>query len=532
MKKILTVSSFILLLLCSCTKDVNVIKEELPEVNQSTIDYGYLPQLKIEFAQALAQALKEHVALRRFLKKEALKMFDKDYDVLYQLVKNERVSDGLTFRSVLVSYFPNESKLIEIERQLPLLTIFVPELPEGSFSAKNWNADEEVPQIGIRLNNSNDVPIIDNQGNISILEPSKIPGFPTIVVKDNERVVISSNQHTNIKGSKIKTMDSDYEFQFLDDAFNGFIKEEELVAKRTTTSIDQKLIDAYNIYKNVDGWHRDYIYYDLTPGNTKGEFLYDFQEYITTFSLNGNPNDVYNKISDQSSSPNNDPTINAVKLGKDAASWTGGNYEFKVRALINAKNGVGSEVITYFSANPNQLFDLKYRKAWLNIYTLESIALKEMKLNLPIFNWDLNQYASSIKLEIEEVDITVTSVITDTRTVKFANNFSIDGGALKKIGLKFGASLETTTTQTIQRTFTEGNDHLGSIIINFADDIILSSSGDSGGGSGPIGEEDDGPIELPEDPVFKDTKSGTTTYTTRTYATGWYKLSLEPFRVQ
>ncbi|MBU1820371.1 MAG: hypothetical protein KKG00_02510, partial [Bacteroidetes bacterium] len=79
-------------------------------------------------------------------------------------------------------------------------------------------------------------------------------------------------------------------------------------------------------------------------------------------------------------------------------------------------------------------------------------------------------------------------------------NFSIDGGVLKKIGLKLGGSLETSQTQTYQRTFTQGNDDLGSVIVNFADNIIISQN------------------------FIK--------YLTREYSTGWYSISVEPIRVQ
>ena len=122
-----------------------------------------------------------------------------------------------------------------------------------------------------------------------------------------------------------------------------------------------------------------------------------------------------------------------------------------------------------------------------------------MNVNLPLFNWDLNQYSTSIKIEIEEVDQLVTTVATDTRTVEFAANFEISG-TIKKVGLKFGASYKTTQTQTIQKTYTQGNDELGGVIVNFADDIILSENY----------------------PYFQ----------TRDYKAGWYTIGVEPKKVQ
>ena len=58
---------------------------------------------------------------------------------------------------------------------------------------------------------------------------------------------------------------------------------------------------------------------------------------------------------------------------------------------------------------------------------------------------------------------------------KFATNFGIDTalGVKTKIGLKFGASVETIQTQTVQKTFTQGNNFLGEAIVNFADKVII-----------------------------------------------------------
>ena len=188
------------------------------------------------------------------------------------------------------------------------------------------------------------------------------------------------------------------------------------------------------------------------------------------------PINAYNKISDQTGDPylRDDHRINV-------SHWTSGFYEFKVRTIINAKNGVGNELINGFTVSPDQLFLLEYEEYstgtlfWeKRYYRLTNISNRTVLVDIPLMNWDLDEYASSIKIEIEEVDLTTTTVITDTRTVKFATNFSIDAtlGTKVKTGLKFGASLETTQTHTVQKTFTQGNDFLGEAIVNFADKVI------------------------------------------------------------
>lgn len=502
MKKIISVglvTAFIFILI-SCN-DSESISQISSSTNKSVEElYDSKSTLKREFGKALMTSLNESKALRDLIKNKSLEMFDNDYEVLYQMIKNEKIENNITVRESILKNLGSESLLNQIELNNPTLTILVPELPENSFSAKTWNTETQIPKVAIRLNTSNDVPIINQDGTEEIIEAKYTPSFPVIVIKDNERVIIAKNKEFGKLKTRTLKSGNSIEFKFLDDCFDK-TKTSRKEEMRTVASsiLDPKIITAYNIYTgaNVDGWDRDYIYYDITPTTPKGPFKYDFQESLKSFALLGDPLSAYNKIADQTG----DPKIKEFyELG--TSQWTGGNFEFKVRIIVNAKNGVGSEIIKYFTAKGNDLFDLKYRKFIWSLYKLESVSLKQMPLNIPIFNWDLDQYASSIKIDIEEIDLTETTVLTDTRTVKYATNFSIDptSGFLEKIGLKFGASIEQTTTSTVQKTFTQGNDALGEVIVNFADKIIIGAT--------------------------------SSTYTTREYNSGLYSITVEPMRVQ
>lgn len=499
-----------LLIIISCNSETDHLHQvsDATELMQLIEDENSF--LKKEFALAFSMVLSESALLRSTIKTEALKMFDKDYDVLYASLSTLPLENGNILSEELRKYFKNPNLLNQITIKIPNLTILVPKLPLNTFSAELWDTKTQIPEVAIRLNHSNKVPVFKSDGTARILTPSQIPAFPVLVIKENERVISTKQINTKLRkeitGSTFRTK-SNEEFTFLSDTFNGL----ELIVDlpdpdgggggtgggsggQSGNNKDQRLIDAYNIYNNINGWHRDYIYYNISPTTTKGEFSYDFQEQITSFSLNGDAFNAYDEISQA-----DDPKPR--QIAQNGSQWTNGFFEFKVRVLINGKNGVGSELVTYFPADPQELFDIEYL---LGGYILiESISLKTMELNLPLINWDLNQYSSSIKIEIEEVDLTVTTVITDSRSVKFANNFSIDptDGILKKIGLKFGSTLETNTTQTIQKTFTQGNDELGAVIINFADKIIT-------------GQETNGD------------------YKVREYSTGEFKLTMEPVRVQ
>ena len=185
-----------LIFMLSCSSNDLQKTEEIPAAKPIATSISENTKLKEKFGFALAKALHENSKLRAFIKVEALKQITRDYDVIYQVVKNkdvngnqQRNSSGQTIREILLPFFQNENELIEIERKLPLLTIFVPDLMGGSFSAANWDTVNQIPFVGIRSYESDDVKIIKYTGESEILEAKYMPDFPVVVVKDNERIV-------------------------------------------------------------------------------------------------------------------------------------------------------------------------------------------------------------------------------------------------------------------------------------------------------------------------------------------------------
>ena len=99
MKKVYILLFLLTLTFASCKKQEseplveNIITKPNTTVNEINI-------LQKDFAKILAKAVDKEPALRSFIRTQSLKMFDKDYDVLYQLIKNEKVSEGLSFREI------------------------------------------------------------------------------------------------------------------------------------------------------------------------------------------------------------------------------------------------------------------------------------------------------------------------------------------------------------------------------------------------------------------------------------------------
>lgn len=510
MRKIV-LSAILLSSIIACKKDNLSSESNQQQIEQNLLDAKSV--YKQEFSKAFAKALASNSELRAFIKNEALKKFDQDYDILYQMVKDEVIGDK-KFKDIIAEQYEKKENLNELDRLYPTLTIFVPKLPMNSFSAEKWNTQTEIPQVAYTLNTTANVPIVNEKGEEYILEAKYTPSFPIVVIKENEVVKVSSGETNSTKasvsnGNKEKNSDkhllksSLYTFEFLDEAFNGLNDNNQKSSSKLRAStinasaIDSKIKTAYDTYKNTDGWQRDYIYYDITPGQPKGKFNYDYQEHITSFRMN-DANSL-GIISDQNDDPHNKATIYSWSESR----WTQGDFRFRVNVIVHAKNSVGASFDKYFTVSPSDLYETVYLRLHPERMTLRSITPKTVPLNIPLFNWDLSEYASTIKITVEEVDDTTEENRSETRVVKFATNFGIDaslGNEKAKIGLKFGASLEEDKTSTVSYKVTKQSDQLGDVIVNFADKIATAFDGSS--------------------------------YTTREYSSGMYTIGIEPRRVQ
>lgn len=140
----ITLFALATMLFTSCNDDY--LENDNPNLSEQTktidkLNLSQTEKLRLDFGRAFALAIKENPELRKFIKEEAQKKFNKDYDVMYHLVKNKPLSGQYyrssnnstlsysTLRGLLLNYFENDSDLIQIENELPLLTVFPPKLP-------------------------------------------------------------------------------------------------------------------------------------------------------------------------------------------------------------------------------------------------------------------------------------------------------------------------------------------------------------------------------------------------------------------
>lgn len=325
-----TLSYFVLILFVTygCTQDdFETVNDESKSINLSIANDS--EQLQIEFGKVLAKGLYNSNELRLLIKTKALKQFNKDYDVLYHLIKDESLENG-TVESYLSSFATSTAEYLEMVEQLPLLTIFVPSLPD--FSAENWNVDEEIPQVAVRLQYDRNVPLYDYNENIDIIEANCIPAVPVVVVKLNERVKV--REQGSLKSTAV---DSPLAFEFIDDCYNPK-NDNRLKGARWHPAITNDIRHGFDVVSgkawsyyersNHEMWQRDHVYYQMTDKITTGAYRNTYKEFITGIKLsNATGIPIF---ADQAPD----------QMFLDGA-WTDGAFEFVINILINSKNGAG-----------------------------------------------------------------------------------------------------------------------------------------------------------------------------------------------
>lgn len=519
----ITTANILLLLVHGCKKETKLINEGGQEIHEAS-NHSRVASAMRKFSEIFSKAVDENANLRKFIREEALKEFDNDYDVFYPFVKNDIVSSGESFRQILMKYTKDERELEEIERELPLLTIYVPELPSG-FNAENWDDANEKPYVS---------PTIVRNGAISLykegvlkdsIETGAIPGFPVLVVKNNERLRIKNNSQTkkllstspfNSTVSNKSTVEGMYEF--IDDVFDGRTK---VLSKNRTVSpfitmaskspttgraatftsselrsqsiakasgeLIPEVISAFNIMGlSNQYWQRDHIYYGLTTDqNSKGPLNRRVIERIESIKFSPQ---ALNIMSDQQGDPSIRPPFLQVNRDWEVVQgwiWTEGRFEIQIDVLINNLSGLGTTLQKFFNVAPQQLFDVNYDKkkdmpGSYKYYPKDAVA-KDYFPGINLISWDLQQNGFAWKFIVSEKDEETVDTRTETVTSEFATNFGINNNIIEKIGINFGGSAKKTITNTHTIAVTRNSDQLGTLELDFAKPVVTSNNGASYG---------------------------------------------------
>ena len=242
------------------------------------------------------------------------------------------------------------------------------------------------------------------------------------------------------------------------------------------------LKEAYKHYPaGSAGWQRDYIYYDISPSSPNGAFNTLYKECIWGFEMIGDVKGAMDKIIDQSEDPSYEGPMSGIRNKGDRVKykWTDGEFEFQISIYIGSKTSESNEIIKYIRIPPERLFSFEYtytgtdRRDRVTHYEMKNqrVLFKEP---IPLFSWNLQDYSTTMKLSVEEVDAEETEKQSVSTTVEFATNFGFNValGETVKIGAQFGNSTKKSRTVSYEITTTKGNDELGDMVVNFGDIIM------------------------------------------------------------
>ena len=470
----------IALFFASCEEQV-LVDEHTPilGVNSSSTEAE-----KIEFGRVLSKAISDE-EVRGVLKEEALKMFDMDYDVLLQLVKDKKLRNGQTFAQRLSSYAESQKEFEKIISNNPLLTIFIPNL--NHFSAETWNTNAQVPIVGI----VNEYDKQEGRKMIGFTELGKRieleyhtpPNRPIILVKDNERVMVSSKNKSSANSRFAETRGSDIlntdegTFYFTSENFNGISSDKEIFdgqSLRAPRPVRQPLPgdprpggspprgsggiscpgrDSKVQQAEQFRYPRDYVYYGISPelGINEGGFNDDYREYITGLRLKSvaTKNQLYN-----------DP----------ATDYTDGQLEIFIKVVyINNSGGLSS---TEKGVSVN-IDDLVYTSSNRSTSYTKTYSMCEA-----LIPWDFQRYGDTWKFIITEYDQGTEITYKSEIESKFGTNFKVGG---KKEGVNFGLEIEASETRskTFEVKTTTTSDKLGEGELLFKYPLVVRNTGRS-----------------------------------------------------
>jgi hypothetical protein len=154
-----------------------------------------------DVAKALAISMNEK-SVRSFIKEEALKRFDGDYDILYGQVENKKIN-GENFESILATNTSagKNAKVDAVnnlrltQKLIPLLNIAVP------VNIDKWDVDNYNPLVVVLSDDYDDqkttkVKGFRGDGSYTFIDAKLRPKDPVIVVGTNERTLFENGVYS------------------------------------------------------------------------------------------------------------------------------------------------------------------------------------------------------------------------------------------------------------------------------------------------------------------------------------------------
>lgn len=471
-----------------------------------------------EFARVLSVAAVNEPELRAFLKEEALKKYDTDYDVFYPWARSKTIAHQESFRSLLVKY-SDERTINAIENQVKRLTIFIPDwswISDNAFNVNNWDTNQ--PEIVTSYYDKSDKRRLFKNGEfVEELNNGNFLTTPILIVKDNEKMVVRDG----------KTKASQLEYDFADEAFNGLtetkghgvVHEYYDLDKYTGTDSENlsalagRVANAYNeANKNYRMCQRDYVYYNMTAAVDSGWVDFHYRERITKIRLNVYTEGFfYNPTTlDESGdysfvnyeiNPTATPGVNINRTWLTTEqmmnmAWGLGTITLRAHIIYGPYDVVKTISIPFNQAFHVDMVEQVREENWLGATMWRSYFTKQeyltskwIPVNWDLFCWDLRDIPSKVFIEFEEYD---NSSQTENREInynmEFATNFKVSSdinvsGQIEevqlglKLGHEYGETSKRSVFSKVTYSSTEASDKLGSIEIDYKNPFITSING-------------------------------------------------------
>lgn len=492
-------------LITSCSSDFvdsnNLTNDSKPIFNNSSSK----EELMNNFSAILSRVLTEKQSVRKFLKDEALLQFDKNYDVLYQNVKDKSI-DGKSLREMLVEA-SSERKIREIEEALPLLNIYVSNIPFADVTPENLDVTSQDIPVVVERNDSNAFYLKGK--NVETWVKGEIPDFHAFVVNENTRMMVDKAA-TRASGKPV--------IKFRSPNFDGLANSKNKVKVSAFFRFGKKdkLVEAYRYFHGTNGgidqkgFQRDYLYYGITPSDTVGQFNYSTTEYIRSIEIDPKALDyIADEVQDSGFKMKLDPRVKSNWAMEPGGSrelnerelinrfWTTGTYDIKFK-IISSTSTTPTEVM--IPLRPEELWDFHTKVLYRHrtmirsaryIYVLvpKDFTSKVVDLtsyNITLGKWDLSTEALQRFVRIEELDSGAEVEVSSEYDMERFTEKVVKGGI--KFGVGFGKSsqnnfgINSDYSSTDKKTdrykhsvkirYTQNSDLLGVIPIYYYDPII------------------------------------------------------------
>jgi len=372
-------------------------------------DTTEIPQTKQDayFAQ-VANLISSNIGddnFRQFLKSEAIKQFDGDYDILFAelLTKNfatkKHPGNKISTLDYLSKNRSKNARTIGVQdsfpvfieyllTKYPLLQISIPEVFENS--TENWDASDQEVLVAYLPEDYDEgktlfIQAFDKEGKLHMIDAVNEPDFPVIVVGLNERLEVSS---TSTQNSRTKSY-------FSNEHYNYYLT-------NNTESIKSKKESLINSRANAT--------YDRDSDGGK-EVLYQGR-------------------------------INNKGAWRQIEGWPAGRPEFKV-VIGYVDKSSGSAV----AQTTTKILD---KSGWVK-RNLFSSKVTTKTINIPIFTWYKDRYALDMKYIWLELD----SGGDNTTEYSYTLVTEFDDG--------------TKSTEQIKTSFDDNDDEAGDQVVQYED---------------------------------------------------------------